>query len=337
MKIAVLGCGAIGGLFLGYLTQTGQDVIGIVRDYQKGPLSGEGLIIEGARSSQTKVRVDTELREAVDLAIFTTKIQNLEEIINANHVFLKEATLLSTQNGIRADYILSDYFPKDKIISGIVMFGATFYPPNKVVHNFGDELIVGNIFSENVALKDEVKTILGTVFKVSELDNIKGAKYLKLLINLNNCIPALMGKSMQEVFADIDMARLAVELSRQAYQVISKSGIELVSLPGYPKERLESLVSMPPEEAAQVFSKIMTGLSKKPLFGSILQSIKRQKKSEIDYINGEIVKLALSSNADASLNAAVVELVHRVENGEGFFSKEKLLSYIKGAVSHEKQ
>lgn len=337
MKIAVLGCGAIGSLFLGYLTQKGHNTIGIVRDYQKEPLTGQGLIIEGQHRGTINVSVDTALKQPVDLVIFATKIQDLEQIINANHEFLKHATFLSTQNGIRADYILSDYFPKEKIISGIVMFGATFYAPNKVVHNFGDGLIVGNMFSEEVALKNEVKTVLNTVFNVTELDNIKGAKYLKLFINLNNCIPAILGKSMQEVFADIDLAKLAIELNREAYEVISKSGIELVSLPDYPKERLESLVTMPVDAAAKLFSKIMSGLSKEPLFGSILQSIKRGKKSEIDYINGEIVKLAVSNNIDASLNATVVELVHHVEKSKSFLSKQKLISSLKGVISHEKR
>lgn len=336
MKIAVLGCGAIGGLFLGYLTKNGHDTIGVVRDYQKQPLATEGLVIEGLRSEVVAVRVDTQLKEAVDIAIFATKIQDLEQVINANRAFLKEATLLSTQNGIRADYILSDYFPKEKIISGIVMFGATFNAPNKVVHNFGDGLVVGNMFSETVASKDEVKAVLDSAFNVSEVDNVKGAKYLKLFINLNNCIPAILGKSMQEVFSDIDLAKLAIELNREAYRIISKSGIELASLPTYPKQRLESLVTMPPEAAAQLFSKIMCGLSKEPLFGSILQSIMRGKKSEIDYINGEIVKLAVSNNIDVSLNAAMVDLVHQVENTKTFFSKQRLLSYIKEAVSYEK-
>ena len=118
MKIAILGCGAIGGLFLGYFSQKGFDVSGVVRDYQKEPLLRDGLLIEGVRGDfKIPVKVDTKLNQPVDLVIFATKINNLQEVINDNYEFVKEASVLSTQNGIRADYILGDYFAKEKIIT----------------------------------------------------------------------------------------------------------------------------------------------------------------------------------------------------------------------------
>ena len=326
MRIAVLGCGAIGGLFLGYLTKKGHNVIGIVKDYQKGPLAGEGLIIEGVTGQHTfKVNVDTRLREKVDLAIFATKINNLEEVVKENIEYLKDAKVITTQNGIKADYILGEYFPKDKIITGIVMFGATFYAPNRVVHNFGDGLILGNIFGAQVEDLGLIQSLLNEVFNTTILDNIRGAKYLKLLINLNNCIPAALGLSMQEVFADLECAKLAIKLNKEAHSIVTKSSIELVSLPTYPKDRIEGLVSMDIDIAAGIFSKIMTSLSKEPLYGSILQSIKRRRRSEIDYINGEIVSLAEGKNLSAPLNKKIVEIVKRVEDTGNFITKDELI------------
>ncbi len=337
MKVAVLGCGAIGGLVLGYLSREGCDVIGIVRDYQKELLLKAGLNIEGVRGNQAiKVKVDTALRERVDLAIFATKINNLEDIIKENIAFLKDSTALSTQNGIQADYLLNKFFVPEKIITGIVMFGATFYAPSKVVHNFEGDFILGNIYNTKVNSLDNVLNLLKPAFNAVNLENIKGAKYLKLFINLNNCLPAILGLSMQETYSDIDLAKLAIQLNKEAYVVISKANIKLESLPSYPQERIQGLISMPIEEAAGLFSKIMTNLSKEPLYGSILQSIKRGKKSEIDYINGEIRHQATANKQQAPLNTKIVELVHQVEERGRFFSKEELLSQLKGAVSHEK-
>jgi 2-dehydropantoate 2-reductase len=135
---------------------------------------------------------------------------------------------------------------------------------------------------------------------------------------------------MQEVFKNLEVAKLAIRLNREAYQVVKQAGINLESLLNYPKERIEKLVSMPVNESAQIFSKIMVNLSKESLDGSILQSIKRNRPSEIDYINGEIVKLAKKNNQQAPLNKKIVELVHRVEK-EGFLSEEELLVKTKGA------
>ncbi|MFH1519782.1 MAG: 2-dehydropantoate 2-reductase [Candidatus Omnitrophota bacterium] len=326
MKVAVLGCGAIGGLFLGYLSGANIDVIGIVKDYQKEPLLKKGLLIEGSRGKDTyKVRVDNKLGARVGLAILASKLGDLEALIKENLKYLKDATILSTQNGIRADYILSEYFPKEKIITGIVMFGATFYRPNRIVHNFKGNLILGNIFEQEVANIEEVAGLLKSAFDLAVLDKIKGAKYLKLLINLNNCIPAILGLSMQEAFADINFAKLAIKLNKEAFNVVKNSGIELADLPSYPKARLEGLVSMDIEQAAGIFSKVMASLSQEPLYGSILQSIKSGKPSEIDYINGEIVRIASENNLKARLNSKIVELVHRVEESKKFFEKGELL------------
>ncbi|MBU1726672.1 MAG: hypothetical protein KJ880_03475, partial [Candidatus Omnitrophica bacterium] len=107
-------------------------------------------------------------------------------------------------------------------------------------------------------------------------------------------------------------------------------GIKLVSLPDFPLERMIQLASAPTEIAAKIYSGIMTNLSKAPLYGSILQSIKRGKASEIDYINGEFVHLAKENYTTAPLNEKLVEMVHEVEQSKKFFSKEDLLSRAKG-------
>ena len=330
MKIAVLGCGAIGGLFLGYLSGKGYAASGIVRDYQQEVLKKEGLLIVSPKAGEQKieVKVSTSLCEKVDLAIFATKINGLKEIIEQNIPYLKDATVLSTQNGIRADYILNEYFPKEKIITGIVMFGATFYAPNKVVHNFEGDLILGNIFNSQVDDFDKVEEILASTFSTARIGDIKGAKYLKLFINLNNCIPATLGLSMQETFASQECAKLAIHLNREAYEIVKKCEIELESLPSYPRERIEGLASAPVDEAAVILSKVMTTLSKEPLYGSILQSIKRGKVSEIDYINGEIVKLAESNGLLAPLNKKITEAVHAVEKKGEFFTEDGLFQHI---------
>lgn len=335
MRIAILGCGAIGGLFLGHLARIEKNIVGVVRSQQKEALRKEGLAIQTESETTTiKVNVDTQLKESVDLAVFATKTNDLKQAIESNLDYLEDAVVVSTQNGIRADQILNNFFAAEKIITTIVMFGATFYPPQKVVCNFPGKLILGNVFNKEVKEFSKVKEILGTVFDLEFVDNIKGAKYLKLFINLNNCIPAILGKSMQQVFTDLEIAKLAVKLNKEAYQIVKGAGIKLESLSSYPKERIESLVSMPIDQAAGLFSKIMINLSKEPLYGSILQSIQRGKLSEIDYINGEIVQLAKHNNQTAPLNKEIVRLVHKVEK-EDFLSKQELLAKIEG-VENEK-
>ena len=81
---------------------------------------------------------------------------------------------------------------------------------------------------------------------------------------------------------------------------------------------------MPIEPAAAIINKTLTGLSKEPLYGSILQSILRGKASEIDFINGEVTLIADNLHEPAPLNKKVVALVHRVEEEKRFFSTEEI-------------
>ncbi len=157
-------------------------------------------------------------------------------------------------------------------------------------------------------------------------------RYLKIFANASNCLPAIIGKSMQEVFSDLAISRISIAILKEAFEIIHKIGINLVSLPGFPLEKLTKLISMPSEPAAQIFSGIMKNLSKEPLYGSILQSIMRGSPSEIDYINGEFVRLAEENKMSAPLNKILVEMVHAVEKNNRFYSKADLIEKTKQFV-----
>jgi 2-dehydropantoate 2-reductase len=171
--------------------------------------------------------------------------------------------------------------------------------------------------------------ILKKAFPVTVTPSIMGMKWLKLFINFNNSIPACLNLSMQETFADLDFCRLSILLLREGLQIIRAAGIEMVSLPSFPVERILGLAEMPMDDAAGIIQQTLTRLSREPLYGSILQSIKRGKPSEIDFINGEVDLLAASLQREAPLNRKIVALVHQVENTGVFFSPKQLKAEFK--------
>jgi 2-dehydropantoate 2-reductase len=213
------------------------------------------------------------------------------------------------------------------------MFGATYLEAGKVVHNFEGNWIIGNIFGNNNAKVVRVSSVLSKIFPIIVSHDIKGMKYLKIFINANNCIPAILGMSMQEAFSDLEISRISIAIWKEGLDVAKKSGIGLVSLPDFPLERLAKLTSLPTIEAAKIFSGIMSKLSREPLYGSILQSIKRGRASEIDYINGEFANIAKGNNLRVPLNEKLIEMVHQVEKTNRFFSKKELIQQVKGLVN----
>jgi len=335
LKIAVIGAGAIGGLVAGYLKLKGEDVTLVGRADAVKAIKENGLHISGIRG---KFRVKIDAAEALtfkpDLVILATKTQDIPAALKDNLAFIKDSEIITTQNGVQADYIAAQYLSKEKIISSIVMFGSTYLEPGIIVHNFEGSWIIGKIFEEHPDIQEVgVSLILDKAFPTVISEDIRGMKYLKIFVNANNCIPAILGTSMQESFADLDISRISIAIWKEGFEVISKAEIDLVSLPGFPVENITKLTSLPSDQAAKIFSGIMTTLSKDPLYGSILQSIKRGRSSEIDYINGEFVHLAEKHGLSAPLNKKLVEMVHQVEQSSKFLTKEELIAGTKYLVN----
>lgn len=325
MKIAVIGAGAIGSVVAAGLFQSGADVLLVGRADQVDAIKRNGLMIKRPQGSETiPVPVALRLEKEYDFVIFATKTQDIDEAYTENSSFLEKPLILTTQNGVQADNILSPHFLPEQVIASIVMFGATYMKPGEITYNFPGDWLIGKRFVMNDSKVHEIAEILSKSFSVEVTDNILGMKWLKLFVNFNNCLPALLGWSMQQTFADMDFCRLSVLLLKEALPIVQDANIKLVSLPQFPVERVQGLAAMPLEQAAGIMHKTLTGLSKEPLYGSILQSIMRGKTSEIDFINGEVVAVASGMRQDAPLNRKVVRMVHEVEETKKFFSPEEV-------------
>jgi 2-dehydropantoate 2-reductase len=325
MNIAIIGAGAIGSVVAGYLAKVGQDVVLVGHKDQVDAINKNGLKISGVRGTETiKLRALTKLDKEYDLVIFTTKTQDLEEAYQNNNEYLDGATILTTQNGVQADNMLSTHFELEKMYSSIVMFGSTYTKPGEILFNFEGDWILGKPYMTIDPKLHEIAGILKSGFNTVVTTNIMGMKYLKLFVNFNNCIPALIGKSMQETFADMDFCRLSIRLLKEGVDIVNAAKIELVSLPNFPVDRIYGLIKMPEDQAAAIINKTLTSLSKEPLYGSILQSIMRGKTSEIDFINGEVVHMAKQIRLTAPLNEKILEMVHDVERTKKYFEPNKI-------------
>lgn len=325
MNIAVIGAGAIGSSVAAYLTKAGQEVVLVGKADQVDVINAKGLSIKGVRGTDhIKVKAMTKLDKSYDLVIFATKTQDIEEAFAVNSDFLDTGLVMTSQNGVQADNLLSCHFDRERQLSSIVMFGATYVRPGEITFNFEGDWIIGRPFTTLDPTAHKVAEVLGKAFKTATSTDITGMKYLKLFVNFNNCIPALIGKSMQETFADMDLCRLSILLLKEGVHIVAQADIELVSLPDFPKERILGLANMPLDQAAGIMNKTLTNLSKEPLYGSILQSIMRGKTSEIDFINGEVVQLAAHFKLPCALNDKMVEMVHEVERSGKYFSIEQV-------------
>ncbi len=314
MKIAVMGAGAIGCVLGGCLAEAGEDVFLIGRKGNVDAINKNGLQIEGVRGKKNiKIKADTGLNEKPDMLFLCVKTQDIPEACRAITSMTKDSIIVTMQNGVKADLLATENLNRRDIVSSVVMFGATYIEHGRFIHNFEGDFIIGNAFSKNNDAVDKAAAVLNKFSRTNISDNIHGVHWTKLLLNLNNCIPAITGRTMQESFADVEQARFGFNLIKEGLSIIDKAGIRLSDLPDLSLEKLRGLLSVPINEGAVIFSHIMQGLSKEPLYGSILQSIKRGKATEIDYLNGEIVELGKRINFLTPYNSKAVEMVHEKE------------------------
>ncbi len=313
MKIAIMGAGAIGSVLGSCLAEAGEDVLLIGRKGNVDAINKNGLQIEGVRGRKNiRIKADTRLNEKPEMLFLSVKTQDIPEACKAIAPMTEDSIIVTMQNGVKADVLAAENLDRRDIISSVVMFGATYIEHGKFIHNFEGDFIIGNAFSKNDEIVNTTASVLNKFSRTHISDNIHGVHWTKLLLNLNNCIPAITGKTMQESFADMEQAKFGFNLIKEGMAVIDKAGIRLSDLPDLPLEKLRGLLSAPIDEGAVIFSHIMQGLSKEPLYGSILQSIKRGRATEIDYLNGEIVELGKRINLPTPYNSKAVEMVHGI-------------------------
>jgi 2-dehydropantoate 2-reductase len=90
---------------------------------------------------------------------------------------------------------------------------------------------------------------------------------------------------------------------------------------------------MPLPIATRVLRLSSLSLGRSPALGSTLQSIRRGEKTEIDYLNGEVVALGKRIGRPTPYNSAVVDLVHQVEATGRFLTEEEVTAAVDRAVS----
>jgi 2-dehydropantoate 2-reductase len=331
MNIAVIGAGAIGCVTGAMLSGKGYDVTLIGRQDQVSAIKRTGLFIDDApHCGPYNIPASTRLEFAPDVLILAVKTQDVTDACRECAPFAKDAVVVTMQNGVRSDRLAAGVLGGDRIVSSVVMFGATYIEPGRVLYNFpASGLILGLAYpaasGDGGRYLEIARNVFSGAFEIHISDDIHAAHWTKLILNLSNALSAVLGVSLQEAFGDGRICRLGVMIMKEAYGIMESAGIKPAGLPGLPPEKLKSLLYAPPDISAGVYGGIMRGLSKEPLPGSILQSIRRGRKSEVEYLNGEIVALGRGSGFATPLNAKAVSLVNKVEETGCFMKTDELL------------
>jgi 2-dehydropantoate 2-reductase len=329
-RIAVIGAGAIGCTIGALLKRAGQDVTLIGRREQVAAIRKGGLHIDGALGKFTvQIPVAEELDFHPDLALLTVKTQDVVAAVQASLTLLKDTPFVTLQNGLRSDDLVAGILPPHQIVSAVVSIIATYLKPGKVTIISPGSLVIGHPFTAPESRLPMVAEILNQAIPTQASANIRGAHWLKLLVNVNNALPAITNLTVQEVYADSYLSRLVVRLLREGLAVVKGAGIKLEGLPDVSVALIRLLGRLPVRLASRLATaKVRRTASDAPILGSTLQSLRRNRLTEIDYLNGEIVRLGAEVGVPTPLNVMVVEMVHRVEKQGRFLGVKAIREAI---------
>jgi 2-dehydropantoate 2-reductase len=328
VKIAVIGAGAIGSVIGGLLSKAGEDVTLIGRKPHVDAINQNGLILDG-ESAKTVIRVKAadNLDFKPDLALLTAKSQDIESSIRKAQPILSSALVVTTQNGVQSDDIVAGVLGKENIISSVVLYNCEFLEPGQVLYSkllSKTALLVGEPFGVKGNRLQSLSALFNKALPTDISEDIRGAHWTKLLWNLLTAVPAVTGLSYQEGNHYPQIRELNINLMKEGLEVVQIAGIKTAPVPGFTLSFIETIAKMPLSEASSMMKNAIESGGEQHTLGSILQSIKRGKNTEVDYMNGEIVNLGKKRGIPTPANSLMVELVHQVETTGKFLTVDEL-------------
>ncbi|MDX6247192.1 MAG: 2-dehydropantoate 2-reductase [Kribbellaceae bacterium] len=313
--IAVYGAGGIGCYVGGRLAATGTDVVFIGRQRLADELAEHGLQLTdylGADLLVRPVRYETAPAAAADadLVLVTVKSAATEAAADELADLLKPgAIVVSFQNGIRNGDLLRDRLKDRIVLSGMVPFNVL----NRGGGSFHQGTEGGLDIEEHSALADYVDAFARAGLPLTQHADILPVQWAKLLLNLNNPVNALSDLPLRDELSQRDYRCCLAVAQAETLALLKAGGIKPARLMVFPPQHLPALLRLPDFVYKRLANKT---LAIDPLARtSMWEDLQAGRRTEVDFINGEVVRLAESLGRTAPVNAKLIDLIRAAESG----------------------
>jgi 2-dehydropantoate 2-reductase len=235
MKIAIVGCGAMGSVYAALLADAGHEVwaIDAWREHVEA-MRARGLRLEGASGDRTvRLQASTNAADAgvCDLVIIATKAMHVEQAAQSVRPLLGAHTLvLSIQNGLGGPDTAGRVLGRERLLVGVVGgFGASMRGPGHAHHNGWELVRLGELSGPVTPRLEQVAEVWRSGgFKVKCFDDIDQLVWEKLICNVcfsGTC--ALTELTIGQVMEDPDAWEVASGCAKEAYAVARARGVKL--------------------------------------------------------------------------------------------------------------
>lgn len=312
LNVAVLGAGAIGCYLGGYLQGGGAKVTFIGRERIKWDLDMKGMVLTHYKRKTLAIarealnyQMDYDGLRAADIILVCVKSQDTAAAADAiRGVAQPNALIISFQNGIsNAETIRTA--TGNETLAGIVPFNVTIAKRGEFHCGTEGDLIVEA--HKDPRLKTLTKAFRKHGMGVKTTSEIADYQWGKLLVNLNNALSALSGGTLREGLSQKSYRRVLAAMMEEGLTVCKSARISPKSFGKASVEKTLKILRMP----NVLFGPIMNSILKidENARSSMLDDLEGGRMSEIEYLQGEIVRLAAATGQYAPINTIIREQV----------------------------
>jgi 2-dehydropantoate 2-reductase len=301
MRVCIVGCGAVGSIFAANLAQLDDVEIWAYDLAQEhvDAINASGLRLSGAGEVVGKLRATSDSGElpACEFGIVATKAMHTEPAIAATAHAFADGAVCSVQNGIGSEETLAGHV--SRVIRGTTFPAGRIVEPGHVQWDVKGDTTIGP-FEPSPASFDEVERLAEACTRAGlpteAVADARGPQWRKLIFNAaTNPVGALTGLTHGRVCEDPALRRLVSGLVDEGKEVAAAQQIVL---------------DADPEELIDHAAKPEVAYDHK---ASMLQDVEARRETEIDYLNGGIVRFGREHGVPTPLNEAILALVKGVE------------------------
>jgi 2-dehydropantoate 2-reductase len=302
MRVCVVGCGAVGSLFAANLAQL-DDVEVWAYDLSRehvDAINAAGLRLSGAGEVVGRVRATSDGAElpACAFGIVATKAMHTEAAIRASAHAFADGAVCSVQNGLGNEETLAAHAPR--VIRGTTFPAGRIVEPGHVQWDVKGDTTIGP-FEPSPASREEIERLAEACTRAglptAAVDDARGPQWRKVIFNAaTNPVGALTGLTHGRVCENAGLRRLVSGLVDEGKAVAQAQEIAL---------------DADPEELIDHAARPDVAYDHK---ASMLQDVEARRETEIDYLNGGIVRFGREHDVPTPLNEAILALVKGLEH-----------------------
>jgi 2-dehydropantoate 2-reductase len=299
MRVAVIGCGAIGSLYAAHLARVPAVQVWAVDVWAEhvAAINTHGLRVSGLADFVASVRavVDPAELPACDFGIVATKALQTRTAVAAARAALADAAVVSVQNGLGNEEIIAELVPR--VMRGSIITAGALVAPGVVRYDAPGDSWFGP-FEPRPASMAEVTQLADLLseggLRTHALADARGPQWTKVVFNsATSPLAALTGLSVGPVCTDPGLRGQVDRLIDEALAVCAAASIELTRSP-----------------AESVAEAIAEAYDHKP---SMLQDVLARRPTEIDVLNGGIAAEGRRLGVATPLHDCMVALVKGLE------------------------